>query len=44
MNRYIQQMYETYRHNVDLLKVLIGINYLLLKVLLVGVRLIKESL
>ncbi len=41
MNRYINQMYDTYRRDVDLLKILIGINYLLLKILLVGACLAK---
>ena len=43
MKRYIRQMYISYRRQLDLFKVLLGINYLLLKILLVGVALAKAG-
>ena len=39
MKRYIDKMYLSYRHDLDLFKVLLGINLLLLKILVVGVQL-----
>ena len=40
MKRYIDKMYESYRHEVDLFKVLLGLELLLLKFLVAWAHLV----